>query len=102
MSNTIKGLTHAGTAPAKPATGRTGVTGRSQPVGTGSNGDQVTLTDTARTLQAAEQRAAQASGVDERRVAELRAALADGSYQVDSRRVARKLVGFEQRLFAVK
>lgn len=60
--------------------------------------DKVSLTDTATQLQALQQEVAGASGVDENRVAELRAAIADGSYQVDSTELARKMIDFEGQL----
>lgn len=40
------------------------------------------------------------SPIDETRVAALRKAIADGSYQVDSDRIARKMSDFEAALFS--
>ncbi|HHB13291.1 MAG TPA: flagellar biosynthesis anti-sigma factor FlgM [Chromatiales bacterium] len=98
MTNTIKGLANQPSPQVKPARERAG-----QAAGTGGEStpesvDRVTLTDTARQMQAAERRAAQSSGVDEKRVEEVRAALAEGRYRIDPQRVARKLMAFERMM----
>ena len=60
--------------------------------------DSVRLTDDAVLVQQAERAAAQASDVDERRVAEVRQAIAEGSYQVDPKVIAAKLARMEWEL----
>lgn len=60
--------------------------------------DQVTLTSNARTLQKVEDRIAKAPTVDTAKVAQVKQAVSDGSYQVDSGRVADKLLQFERGL----
>ncbi|MEQ1439359.1 flagellar biosynthesis anti-sigma factor FlgM [Fontimonas sp. SYSU GA230001] len=57
--------------------------------------DSVRLTDDAKLLQQAGQAAAKAPDVDERRVARIKQAVADGSYQVDPKTVAAKLARME-------
>ncbi len=63
-----------------------------------SNDDQVTLTDTARRLSDLTQTASAQPAVDSQRVAEIRQAIADGSYQVNAERVADKLMQTEDLL----
>ncbi|MFA5942015.1 MAG: flagellar biosynthesis anti-sigma factor FlgM [Sinimarinibacterium sp.] len=57
--------------------------------------DSVRLTDDAKLLQQAERAAAEAPDVDERRVAEIKQAVADGTYQVDPKAIAAKLARME-------
>lgn len=54
--------------------------------------DAVTISDKARSMVAAFKAVADAPDVREDRVAELKAAIAAGTYSVDSRRLASKLV----------
>ena len=54
--------------------------------------DAVSLSDSARALASARKSIADAAGVREDRVAALKAAIADGSYAVDSRQLARSMV----------
>lgn len=54
--------------------------------------DTVKLSDTARTLQSAEHDIQSQPEIDNDRVAALRAAIDDGSYQVDSEKVAGKML----------
>lgn len=70
---------------AKPKTDATGTT------------DQLTLTAAGRYLANVEEHG-EAAPVDKPKVEALRAALADGSYQVDARRVAAKLIRTDQEL----
>lgn len=57
--------------------------------------DSVNLTSTASRLQSLESVVKQTPQVDQHKVAALRHAIADGSYQVDSNRVAQKFMRFE-------
>jgi negative regulator of flagellin synthesis FlgM len=54
--------------------------------------DSVELSDAARSLASARSAATQAPDVRAERVAELRAAIANGTYAVDSRQLARSLI----------
>jgi negative regulator of flagellin synthesis FlgM len=54
--------------------------------------DSVTLSDSARALAGANKTVASASDVREDRVAALKAAIADGTYSVDSRTLAQSMV----------
>lgn len=60
--------------------------------------DQVTLTPTARRLMDASQNASSAPPVDRARVDAIRSAIADGSYDVDAKAVAEKLLQTERNL----
>lgn len=60
-----------------------------------SNGDTVHLSDEAQRLQTISDNVRNQPAVNSARVAELKQAVADGSYKVDSNRVASKLLNFE-------
>jgi negative regulator of flagellin synthesis FlgM len=57
--------------------------------------DKVSLTDTATQLQSLQQKISDAPEVNEQRVADIKAAIADGSYNVDSQKLARNMIDFE-------
>lgn len=61
----------------------------------GSVGESVQLSPEAQRLQQASEKLSGQPSVDQERVAKLRQAIADGSYKVDSQRVASKLLAFE-------
>ena len=61
-------------------------------------GDQVTLTASARSLQKLSDAVAQAPVVNAAKVSSIKQALASGTYQVDSGRVADKIIQFENGL----
>jgi negative regulator of flagellin synthesis FlgM len=61
-------------------------------------GDHVTLTTSARSLQKLSEAIAQAPAVNAEKVASIKQAVNGGSYQVDSRRVADKMLQFERGL----
>ena len=58
----------------------------------------VRITDSAHQLAALEHAISQLPDVDEAKVAMVRAAIADGTYQVSSERIADKLIRFEHEL----
>jgi negative regulator of flagellin synthesis FlgM len=60
-----------------------------------STGDTVQLSPEAQRLQEAPDKLNAQPAVDQERVAKLKQSIADGSYQVDSQRVAAKLLAFE-------
>lgn len=66
--------------------------------GRSSTADTVSLTDTAAKLQSLERSLDKLPVVDSERVSELRQAIADGSYEVNSARVADKLLNLERSL----
>jgi len=60
--------------------------------------DKVSLTDTATQLQSLQQTLADTPVVNNDRVEALRAAIADGSYQVDATELAQNMINFETQL----
>jgi negative regulator of flagellin synthesis FlgM len=60
--------------------------------------DQVTLTDSARSLQKVEEAIARAPVVDTAKVATIKQAVTAGTYKIDTARVADKLLQFERGL----
>lgn len=77
--------TAASSSTAKPATDVTNP----------SSGEAVHLSDEAQRLQSISDKVRDQPVVNSARVAELKQAVADGSYKVDSNRVASKLLNFE-------
>ncbi len=65
---------------------------------TAQTGDHVTLTDSARSLQKLEQAAAKTPVVDAAKVATVKQSINAGTYKIDSRRIADKLLQFERGL----
>lgn len=60
--------------------------------------DTLELSDTALALKKADNTIANSPEVDLERVANIKAAIADGNYKIDYTRVAEKLLGFEAQL----
>jgi negative regulator of flagellin synthesis FlgM len=103
MTNEINGLSHprpldpVDTKSAKnPAVGRDAGPATKPAAPTVS--DSVSLTDAAARLRRLEAALADHPVVDKQRVADIRQALADGSYQTDPERVADKLLALERDL----
>ncbi|MFB9887654.1 flagellar biosynthesis anti-sigma factor FlgM [Balneatrix alpica] len=67
-------------------------------VSTPAKEDKVELSSTAKSLQSIEERLRGMPDVNEDKVAAIKAALADGSYQVDSQRLAQKMLAFDAQL----
>lgn len=60
-----------------------------------TTGDSVQLSPEAQHLQRAEERLRDTPDADSERIERLRQSIADGTYQVDSKRLAAKMVAFE-------
>jgi len=60
--------------------------------------DTVELTETARDIRSASTQSIAQPEVDEKRVADIKAALEAGRYTIDPERVAKKLMDFETRI----
>jgi negative regulator of flagellin synthesis FlgM len=67
-----------------------------QPTAGAGNQDTVSLTDTASQLQKLENTIAELPVVDSERVDNIRQSIASGNFEIDSARVADKLLNFEQ------
>lgn len=65
-------------------------------IGSGSGGDTVTLTSTAKRLSDLQQGIAAQPVVNEDKVAKIREALAEGRYKIDPERIAERLINFEE------
>ncbi len=73
-------------------------TGAAASASSTSTADQVTLTGSARTLQKLGEAVANAPVVNSQKVATLKQAIQNGTYQVNSGSVANKLLQFESNL----
>lgn len=104
MSDKISGISTA--EPVAKPTGSSGnavVTDKSQGEGSASAAaatpkDQVTLTDSARSLQKIEEAVAKTPVVNAAKVASVKQAVSSGTYQIDAGRVAGKILKYERGL----
>jgi negative regulator of flagellin synthesis FlgM len=92
LAPTLKGPNTGNVAADKAQTDASGANATSQ------TGDHVTLTTSARSLQKLSEAIAQAPVVNASKVASIKQAVTSGSYQVDSARVADKMLQFENGL----
>ena len=65
---------------------------------TETRSDTVSLTDTAAQLSSLQHTISDSSGVDKERVESIRAAISEGSYNVDATELAHNMINFEQQL----
>lgn len=96
--NRLNSSTTVGSTTRTATTKEAGKTEAAAPVSTSesvSSGEAVHLSSEAQQLQKITDSLRDQPTVNSARVAELKAAIADGSYQVDSNRVASKLLNFE-------
>ena len=61
--------------------------------------DSVSLTPQAQQLKSLQQKAGNASGVDQNKVNDIKKAIAEGKYEVNVQRLAEKMAAFESDLF---
>jgi negative regulator of flagellin synthesis FlgM len=69
--------------------------GAAAPARAAAGSDSVELTDKARQLQRLEEKLAEFPAVDSQRVAEIRQAIADGSYRIDADLIAERMLATE-------
>lgn len=62
----------------------------------GTGGDRVTLTETAVRLSELTRTVSEQPAVDQARVAEIRAAIQEGRYEVNAERIAERLIAMER------
>jgi negative regulator of flagellin synthesis FlgM len=70
----------------------------SAPTSTSQTGDHVTLTSAAQSLQKLSEAIAKTPAVNASKVASIKQAVSEGTYQIDSGRIAGKLLDFENGL----
>ena len=92
-SPTLTGNTR--TSAAKEAAENAPLSTQAEAASASQSGESVHLSNEAQQLQKISDTLRDQPAVDKARVAELKAAIADGSYKVDSNRVASKLLNFE-------
>lgn len=83
---------------AQSTSGKTDNTAGNRQSATGSGADTVNISASAADLQAMEARLAELPEVDSGRVEELRNQIANGEYNIDSQRVADRILAFESDL----
>lgn len=98
MTNDVNGIPSSSLKGITDVAGSRKVDNKQQPADTASESasqsarDTVALTDGARLLQRVESELANASEIDSKRVSELKESIATGSYKVDDRAIADKVL----------
>ncbi|WP_348729239.1 flagellar biosynthesis anti-sigma factor FlgM [Rheinheimera texasensis] len=64
--------------------------------------DSVSLTSQAQQFTKAQEKASSSSGIDQRKVDEIKQAISEGKYKVNVEQLARRIVQFEGELFGKK
>lgn len=64
-----------------------------------SGGDSVNLSDRAKSLKQAEQQLSSQPEIDDAKVAQIRQALEDGTYKVDAKQLAQKMLDLDKSIF---
>ncbi|MCK9797577.1 flagellar biosynthesis anti-sigma factor FlgM [Pseudomonas chlororaphis] len=95
-SPSLTGSTRTSASKETDETGKSAsLTTSAEPASASKSGESVHLSNEAQQLQKITDKLRDQPAVDKARVAELKQAIADGSYKVDSNRVASKLLNFE-------
>ena len=104
MTNKISGYSNAEPIPPLKGSSSSSVTAEKAQAEAAANapaaqtGDQVTLTNSARSLQKIEEKLANTPAVDSGKVAAMKQSIGSGTYKIDAGRTADKLMLFERGL----
>ena len=94
----VNGINASGTTGQPEKLGQTDAASRRPAAGRTGSGDKVELSPQARQISALSEAAAALPEIRSERVEELRLAIAEGTYRVDPKQVARAILDFEDAL----